>query len=192
MKIDNLYFKSIFFLALCTFSVFINYYYANFGAFPIDTFAYFDTGYNILNGKHPFKDTWVTVGPLVDYLQAGIFKIFGISWSSYVLHGSIFNLLITLTIFLSLQKFGLKFYYSLFYSFSVATLCYPLSGTPFADQHSIIMSFISLMIFYLAIKTEENNFWFFLPIVMGLSFFCKQVPSSYINIIIILFGIFLN
>ena len=76
MKISNLYFEIIFFFILCVFSVFINYHYANLGVFPIDTFAYFDTGFNILKNKHPFKDTWVTVGPLVDYLQAGFFRLF--------------------------------------------------------------------------------------------------------------------
>ena len=186
MKISNLYFEIIFFFILCVFSVFINYHYANLGVFPIDTFAYFDTGFNILKNKHPFKDTWVTVGPLLDYVQAGFFKLFGVNWFSYVLHASIFNILITITIFFGLQMLGLKSYYSFFYSLSVAILCYPLVGTPFADQHAIILSIISLMLFYASVKTKKLSYWFFLPIVMGLSFFCKQVPSSYINLIILI------
>ena len=167
----------------------INYYYANLGVFPIDTFSYFDTGFNILKGKHPFKDTWVTVGPLLDYLQAGFFKLFGVNWFSYVLHASVFNILITLGIFFSLQILGLETHYSFFYSLLVATLCYPLAGTPFADQHAIILSLIALMLFYVSIKNNDNvGCWFFLPIIMGLSFFCKQVPSAYINLIILIFS----
>ena len=53
--------------------------------------------------KHPFKDTWVTVGPLLDYLQAGFFKLFGVNWFSYVLHGSVFNIFITLGILFNWQ-----------------------------------------------------------------------------------------
>ena len=126
MKIKNLYFELIFFLTLGIFSLSINYYYANIGVFPIDTFAYFDTAFNILNDQHPFKDTWVTVGPLLDYIQAGFFKLFGVNWFSYVLHGSLFNIFITISIFIALKNLGLKSYYSFFYSLSVSILCYPL------------------------------------------------------------------
>ena len=87
--------KIFFTILLIIFSFYFNYYYANLGVFPIDTFAFFDTGYNILNGRHPFKDIWVTTGPFVDYLQAFFFKIFGLNWSSYIIHGSSLNALIT-------------------------------------------------------------------------------------------------
>ena len=189
MKIVNLHFKLIFFLILGIFSLSINFYYANIGVFPIDTFAYFDTAFNILNGKHPFKDTWVTVGPLLDYIQAGLFKLFGVSWFTYVLHGSLFNIFITISVFIGLKSLGLKSHYSFLYSLSVAILCYPLAGTPFADQHSIILSIVSLILFYAAIKTKKANYWFLLPLVMGFSFFCKQVPSAYINLIILIYSL---
>ena len=65
------------FIILALFSVFINNIYGNIGIFPIDSFAFFDTAYNILLNKHPFKDFWVTTGPLVDYIQAFFFKLFG-------------------------------------------------------------------------------------------------------------------
>ena len=46
-------------ILIIIFSFYINYYYANIGVFPIDTFAFLDTGYNILLDRHPFKDIWV-------------------------------------------------------------------------------------------------------------------------------------
>ena len=55
-------------ILLSFFSFFINYYYGNIGTFPIDTFAFFDTSYNILIDRHPFRDIWITTGFLVDYI----------------------------------------------------------------------------------------------------------------------------
>ena len=186
MKKNDLYINIIFFTVLTLFSISINFYYGNIGVFPIDTFAFFDTAYSILLNKHPFKDIWVTTGPFVDYLQAFFFKLFGLSWFSYLLHSSFFNFLITVTIFFTLNKLGLNSTYSFLYSISVAVLCYPVAGTPFAYQHSFILSLISLMIFFLSIKTKNKFFWFLLPITMTLAFFSMHVPSVYINLIIVI------
>ena len=49
-------------------SFLINKYYANLGAFPIDTFLHFDSGFRILNGEYPIKDFWIVSGIFVDYL----------------------------------------------------------------------------------------------------------------------------
>ena len=187
MEKKDLYSNIIFFIALSLFSVSINIYHGNIGVFPIDTFAYFDTAYSILLDKHPFKDIWITTGPFVDYMQALFFKLFGVNWSSYLLHASFFNFLITITIFFTLKNLGLDSKYSFLYSASVAILCYPVAGTPFAYQHSFILSIISLMLLFVSIKTKSNFLWFLLPTIMTLGFFSMHVPSSYINLIIIIF-----
>ena len=95
-------------ILIIIFSFYINYYYDNIGVFPIDTFAFLDTGYNILLDRHPFKDIWVTTGPMVDYLQAFFFKVFGLSWNSYVVHASILNAIISAFLFYILNKFNLN------------------------------------------------------------------------------------
>ena len=41
----------------------------------MDTFAFFDTGYRVLNGEHPFKDFWVVSGPFIDYLGNNLLHI---------------------------------------------------------------------------------------------------------------------
>ena len=65
--------NKIFILFLFFFSIIINQYYGNRGAFPMDSFFHFDAAYRILNGEHPFKDFWVVSGPIVDYIQATFF-----------------------------------------------------------------------------------------------------------------------
>ena len=78
------------------FSVFINQYYGNLGVCPIDSFWFFNSGYEALNGHYPFKDYWTIAGPFITFTQAFLFKILGVSWFSYVLHASIFNFLISI------------------------------------------------------------------------------------------------
>ena len=160
----------IFLLFLSLFSLWVNNIYGNIGILPIDSFAFFDTAHSILLGKHPFKDFWITTGPLVDYLQALFFEIFGIKWFSYVIHASFFNLIITISSFIFFIRNKLNIFLSFFYSLSISILCYPIMGTPFAYHHAFILSIISLFIFVIAVKYKSNLAWFFLPIIMVLSF----------------------
>ena len=73
MKKNDLYINIIFFTVLTLFSISINFYYGNIGVFPIDTFAFFDSGYRLNNGDVPFKDYWTISGPFIDILQSFYF-----------------------------------------------------------------------------------------------------------------------
>ena len=52
------------------FSFFVNFHSGRLGIFPIDSFSFFDSAYNILNGKHPVRDYWAFSGIVIDYFQA--------------------------------------------------------------------------------------------------------------------------
>ena len=65
----------IYIIILSAFSICINQYFANRGAFPIDSFLIFDAAYNIISGNHPFKDYWSITGPFLDYIQSFFFLI---------------------------------------------------------------------------------------------------------------------
>ena len=71
----------------------INWISAHIGVLPIDTFAFFDSGFNILNDKLPLRDFWIFTGLFVDYFQALFFLVFGTAWSSYVLHACFMNIM---------------------------------------------------------------------------------------------------
>ena len=167
-------------IVVSLYSFFINYYFANFGALPIDTFAFFDTGYNILEGRHPFKDYWVTTGPFVDYFQSLFFLIFGKSWSSYVIHGSFLNFFISISFYITLTKLSLNKNYSLIYSIVFATLAYTISGTPFAYIHSYIFSLFAILLFAICVNTNSKKGFLILPIILILSFLSMQNPSTFI------------
>ncbi len=177
-------------LLLIIYAFVINWVSANIGILPIDTFAFFDSGFNILNNKLPLRDFWIFTGLLVDYLQALFFLIFGSTWNSYVLHASFINILASLSFYFFLIRLNLEKLYSFIYAISFATLCYPLSGTPFAYLHSYIFSLISIFIFSIAIHERKNSLWLLLPIIFFLAFFSMQTPSFYIILILLFFSFY--
>ena len=183
-------------LFLFIFSILINQYYGNKGVFPVDGFGNFDAGFRILLGEHPFKDYWANTGPIIDYIQAAFFYLFGINWQSYVLHASVLNCILTITTFLVLRKFKLNILYSFFYSLFFSILAYPSSGTPFVDHHSSFFSLLGVYFLILAIKEEKKKYWILFPLVFGFAFFSKQAPAIYIiffsTLILILFSIIQN
>ena len=178
----------LFFLII--FSFFIPFYYGNKGVFPIDTLGFFDSSYNILLGRHPIKDFWIFSGIFVDYSQALFFKIFGLRWSSYVIHSAFINSCITLFFFFFLFKKNLNIYLCFFYALCFSLLCYSQSGTPFSYFHSLIFSLFAIFSFLLGVDTKKNIYWLIVPVFMFLSFFSNQTPSAYINILIIFFSTF--
>ena len=175
-------------LLLIIYAFLINWVSANIGVLPIDTFAFFDSGFNILNNKLPLRDFWIFTGLLVDYLQALFFLVFGSSWNSYVLHACFINIIASLSFYFFLIRLNLERLYSFIYAISFATLCYPLSGTPFAYLHSYIFSLVSIFIFSIAIHEKKNSLWLFLPIIFFLAFFSMQTPSFYIILIVSIFS----
>ncbi len=171
-----------FFLVIISFS--INQYYAYSGVLPVDSFSTFNSGYDILNGSLPFKDFWTIKGPVLDVLQALYFKIFGVSWFSYSLHSSSFNSIFALATFYTLNKFDLDLKYSFIYSALTSILMYPTYGIPFTDHHVSIFSILAIYSLCIAIKTNRNIYWFFIPIFLFLGFFTKQTPAAYFGILI--------
>ena len=171
------------------------FHYGGIGVLPIDSFLIYDAGYKILNGFHPFKDYWSITGPILDYIQYLFFKCFGINWFSYVLHAATINLLLTVIIFYFFIKLGLNKFCSFIYSLSVSILAYPSIGSPFMDHHAVIFSLISIMFLILSFKEDKKIYWILTPIFLSLSFFSKQIPSSYLIILfcsIIIANIFLK
>ena len=186
MKIKNNTLKIFFYPLLAIFAFYINFYYGNLGLLPIDTFTFFDTGFNITIGEHPIKDTWIISGIIGDYLQALFFKIFGFNWNAYIYHSSFLNALVAVIFFYYLKKLGLNDFESLLFSASLSILCYPVVGTPFTYLHSYVFSIISIIIFLLGVISKKKTFFFILPFSMFVAFLSMQLPSGIINVILII------
>ena len=110
----------IIFLAISAF--FINYYYGFIGIMPMDNTVLFNGGYRVLKGYIPFTDYWLVTGPLLDYINALFFKLFGVSWRTYIIHSSIINSLLALFSFYFFQTVNLSKLYSLIYALLISIL----------------------------------------------------------------------
>ena len=173
-------------LIIVFFSFLINWYSANMGVLPIDTFGFFDTGYIILKGQLPVRDYWAYTGITVDYFQSFFFLLFGGNWNSYIIHSSTINVISSLIFYFFLLDIKISKLFSLFYTLSFATLLYPVSGTPFAYLHAYIFSLLGLMIFFLLNDSKKRKFLVFIPAIYLLAFFSMQTPTIYIGFILLI------
>ena len=134
----------VFLLAILAF--FVNYHYGFIGMMPMDNTVLFNGGYRVLSGYTPFNDYWLVTGPLLDYLNAFFFKLFGISWSTFIIHSSTFNLILAVATYYFFKKMGLPTAFSFIYSLLISILFYPVVGTPFVDHHSIFFMILSFQL----------------------------------------------
>ena len=179
----KIYSKNIYIIFLFIFAFLLNFYVANQGVLPVDTFLHYDSASRILSGSVPIRDYWVVHGISLDYIQAIFFFIFGVNWFSYILHSSIFNALISITTFIYLFKNGLKKEYCLILSISFSILAYPISGTPFLDQHAVFFCLLGFYFLHFGLKIN-TKYLFFVPIFFGLAFLSKPVPSVYLILVL--------
>ena len=169
---------------LVFFSFAVNWNYAKYGIFPIDTFLHYDSSYRILEGEYPVKDYWIVSGFLVDFIQAFFFKIGEVNWQAYIFHSSLFNVAISLFTFFLLIELNLNKFYAFFYAVSIAILAYPVSGTPFVDMHSTYFCLLATYLIFLATKKPKKNYiWALTVLFFALAFLSKQVPTVYLIIL---------
>ena len=167
------------------FSFFINYHYGFIGVMPMDNFVLYNGGYRVLRGYIPFTDYWLVTGPLLDYLNAFIFYINGVSWKSFIIHASFFNLIISIASYILFINIGLKKKFSLIYSIFYSLLFYPVVGTPFVDHHSTIFLILAFYFFIFAINNNKCGYLTAIPFLFCLSFLSKQTPAAYGLLIIL-------
>ena len=190
LKKEKLFIEVSVLLSILIYAFLITWQSGNIGVLPIDSFGFLDTAYSIINGHLPIRDFWIFTGLLVDYMGAAFFYIFGNNWNSYLAHSSFMNILATMGFYLFLKEYDLKYFYIVFYSLCFATLCYPVSGTPFAYMHAYIFSLLATFNLLIAIKKKNKYLWFSFPYVCFLAFLSMQTPTSYILIILFILLIF--
>ena len=161
------------------FSFIINFYYGHQGLMPLDDLQNFNSGYRILTGDFPFRDYYSITGPFLDIMQGYIYKIFGISWQSFVLHASIMNCLYSISVFLFLKNLEFKTQDCFFYSLSAGLLMYAPSGNPTVEHNSLILSLIATFFFIISLKENKKVYLFASIFIFFISFFTKQVPTAY-------------
>ena len=177
-------------MGILIYSHLVNWQSGNIGVMPIDSFGFLDTGYSITKGHLPIRDFWIFTGLLVDYMEALFLLLFGNNWNSHLAHSSFMNILGTTGLYFFLKEYQLKLSHIVFYCLSFATLCYPLSGTPFAYIHAYIFSILAIFNLLIAIKEKNRYLWFLFPYVCFLAFLSMQTPSAYILLILLFFTVY--
>ncbi len=179
--INNFINSNVFFIIIIFFfSFFINFYYAKFGVFPIDTFFHYDSAYRILNNEYFIRDSWVVSGLVIDIFQSFFFKVFGINWKSYIYHASLFNFIISIFVYFYFITLRLSKIKALFFTLCFSLMAYTVSGTPFVDHHATFFLLASTLLLIRYLTTGKNYLWFFIILLFFLSFFTKQVPATYV------------
>ena len=171
LKKNRLYKEVPILLGISTYAYLVNWYSGNMGVIPIDSFGFLDTGYSIIQGHLPIRDFWIFTGLVVDYMEAAFLYLFGNNWNSHLAHSSFMNIVATTSLYLFLKEYNLNLSHIVFYCLSFATLCYPLSGTPFAYIHAYIFSLIAIFNLLIAIKKKSKFLWFLFPYACLISFF---------------------
>jgi len=184
LKKEKLYKEIPISLGILAYAYLINWHSGNIGVMPIDSFGFLDSGYSIINGHLPIRDFWIFTGLLVDYMEAGFLYLLGNHWNSHLAHSSFMNMVGTLGLYFFLKEYNLKNSHVVFYCLSFATLCYPLSGTPFAYLHAYIFSLLAIFNLLIAIKKKTKILWFLLPYLCLFAFLSMQTPTAYILIIL--------
>ena len=178
------------FFFVATFSFLINQYYGYLGIVPLDDFLNFNSGYRVLKGDIPFKDYYSITGPFLSITQSYYFKLFGVSWFSFVLNASILNTILSLSIFLLLKKLNISNLLNLSICICIAILSYPNNGVPGVDHHAWIICVIGYLVFYTGLLKKNIFLLSITPLLFLISFFTKQVPSIYFLIITLLIYIY--
>ena len=161
LKKEKLYKEITVLIGISIYSYFINWQSGNIGIMPIDSFGFLDTGYSITKGHLPIRDFWIFTGLLVDYMEALFLFLFGNNWNSHLAHSSFINILGAIGLYFFLKEYELKSIHIIFYCLSFATLCYPLSGTPFAYIHAYIFSLLAIFNLLIAIKKKIDIYGFY-------------------------------
>ena len=184
LKKEKLLKELLILVTILTYAYLVNWFSGNIGVMPIDTFGFLDSGYSILQGHLPIRDFWIFTGLLVDYMEAIFLFIFGNNWNSHLAHSSFMNIIATTGVYLFLKELNLKSNLIFFYTICFATLCYPVTGTPFAYVHAYIFSLLAIFNFIIAIKKQNNILWFIFPFICFFAFLSMQTPTAYVLIIL--------
>jgi len=179
-------------LAIVVFSFFLSLKAGERGFFAFDQSIVFDGSYRILCGQVPYKDFIMPIGPMVFWLQAVFFKLFGTNYFSYLAGAASANVLAVIcSLIITRLLFPSHKFLSYIAGLLTAIWFYPPFGTPWAEQTAFLFSFLgvtfvlaarhyrkfSLLLLsgcfaLLSLLSKQNAGLFILPLYFILLFTC--------------------
>ena len=154
------------------------------GLMPLDQSIIFEAGGRMLQGKVPFRDFFLPYGLAPSLIQSVFFRIAGINWFAYVTQASVVNGIFSVVILDCLLMLlpGVKARRLLVGTLLAAWAFYPMTGTPFLENHSF---FFAVLAYWCALAGLRRGKYFLL-------FFCfpLMVPGFYSKPIPVIFWLF--
>lgn len=155
--------------------------YGRRGYMPLDQSIVFDGAWRILSGQVPYRDFTTPNGLPPILIQAVVFKLFGISWFTYVMHAAVFNGLFCVLIYALLRQVRSPRVLAVFYAGLSALIFYPPIGTPFMEQHSFFFLLLAVVLAVHAVRTPTPGnaiiTWFLVALAAVVAVFGKQMPG---------------
>tara|TARA_Y100001958_G_C21236979_1_gene563654 strand:- start:1820 stop:3109 length:1290 start_codon:yes stop_codon:yes gene_type:complete len=82
--------------------------------------------------------------------------------------------------FFFIKNLNIGIIYSFFYSLIFALLAYTTSGTLYVDNHASLICLAAVYCFIFGVLYKKKKFFFYVPILIGFSFFTKSAPTVYV------------
>jgi hypothetical protein len=149
---------------------------------PLDQSFVFDGAWRLLSGQIPFRDFTTPDGIVPIAIQALFFKVFGITWLSYVLQAAVFNGLFCLVTYWLLRTAGGGRLLACFYALASALVFYPPMGTPYPEQHSFFFLLLAVALSFAALESTDRRkqagYWSATSVAMAFAATSKQIPAA--------------
>src|SRR5262245_18592957 len=110
------------------FGVAWNQYYGSYGYMPLDLAVTYNGAWGVLNGQIPYRDFWLPFDTRPIMIQAPIFWVLGMSWTTYVLQVSLLNGLFAACITRAGVRFGMTLPFAGFFGVVAGVIAYPPVG----------------------------------------------------------------
>lgn len=156
------------------------------GCYYFDQSIIFDGAWRVLNGQIPFRDFVAPVGPVIFYLQALFFKLWGVTHFAYRLHAAVLSAVLTAVVMqITLWILPGRRWLCLMTGLLTTFWFYAPLGTPWYSQDSVFFGALGLAGIFYAFRNGNTFFparcrfhwlgpFFWAGPCMVLSFLTKQ------------------
>ncbi len=151
------------------------------GFYALDQSIVFDGAWRVLSGQIPWRDFVLPAGLTPVLMQAAVFAVFGVSWSSYVLHAAFVNAAASAIVYVFLRRCSLGRIMSAGCAIVTAATLYPPNGTPYLETHALFFSIAALCLAKDAASAPLS--WVRWIAIAGCAVFAalsKQIPTGFI------------
>lgn len=160
--------KLFVFIAIACFVAFITIFSGKNGIYLFDSAINYNAGWLIVNGRVPYKEIFMPLGPLSGYLPALAYKLFGITYMSGVLLSAIIAGIQTFILSVLLNK-TMNTFSSVFFAFMLTLAGMPIYGTLY--YNNIVVAFAAIffvLLFNRFFYKDSDKYAFFMWLMVAL------------------------